>query len=730
MSQGVADGGPAGGERGRGHRQHRRRRLAALVAAALVAGAALPATAATARPDEGPVSPGRDQGGAGVPRGKGGPPEQVPPRGPNWPPLHGEIDLDLPTDPVTCDPLGGDRCMLPFPNDHFTVEDDATVTGRRVDLAPAATPANLDGVHIDPTELNRNDGFSPGSAIAVLLPGLDPEASGLAPVTDMAASLDRDAPIVIVDADTGERHPYWAELDSRAPDAEHQLLFVRPARNFLEGHRYIVAIRDVVDRDGAPIAPGDVFRAYRDRVATDAPAVEDRRRHMEDLFHQLRKARVGRSDLTVAWDFTVASGRNLSERLLAMRDDAFAALGDAAPSFTVTSVAPSGRANLATEIQGTYQVPSYLTGDGSPGSVLNNGAGPGDAPVPQRNGDYTARFICTIPDSATNADGSANPTAAMLYGHGLLGSAREVFGASSRYASIANVTTCATWWIGMSEDDIGVVLAALRDMSAFRAIPDRLQQSMVNVMFLGRLLRHADGFAGHPAFQAGDGTPLIDGDDLVFNGVSQGGILGGAVTAVAQDWDRAFLGVPAMNYSTLLDRSIDFDPFAQVFDPNYPDWVDRQLAILLAQMLWDRGENNGYAQHLTADPYPGTDPKQVMLYEAFGDHQVANVATEVMARSIGAELRVPALADGRSPDVEPFWAIEPAGPLPDSGDSYLVVWDFGTPAPPVGNVPNRAGEDPHGMGRDQFEVLTVAWEFLQHGTLVDTCDGGPCQTLP
>jgi hypothetical protein len=185
-----------------------------------------------------------------------------------------------------------------------------------------------------------------------------------------------------------------------------------------------------------------------------------------------------------------------------------------------------------------------------------------------------------------------------------------------------------------------------------------------------------------------------------------------------------------MNYSTLLDRSVDFDAFGTVFDPSYPDWVDRQLTILLAQMLWDRGENDGYAQHLVGRPYRDTPPKQVMLFEAFGDHQVANVATEVMARTIGAELRAPALAEGRSPDVEPFWGIGPVRRLPDEGGSYLVVWDFGTPAPPLGNVPNRAGDDPHGMGRSLPEVLTVARAFLDEGTLVDTCGGGPCRTLP
>jgi hypothetical protein len=682
------------------------RRLARRPAALAVAVAAVVALAAGCV-----IPPGTPGGGGPGPR------------------LHGDIHLDLTTDPTTCDPLGGSRCLLPFPNDHFTVADSATDTGRRVNLAATATPANAAGVHVDPAELDRNDGFSPGSAIVLQLPGVDLARSGAAPITDMARSLDRDAPIVIIDARTGKRHPYWAELDARAPDDAHRLVFVRPSENFSEGHRYIVAIRGVVDAAGRPLAPTDAFRAYRDRLDSHIPAVEARRAHMESLFRDLDRARVDRDDLVLAWDFTVASAANLSERLLAMRDDAFAALGGAAPAFTVTSVTPSTRANLATEIQGTYQVPNYLTGDGSSGNVLNNGDGPGSSPIPARNGTYTARFLCTIPRSATNADGSANPTTMMLYGHGLLGSAREALGASSRYSSVTNVTTCATWWIGMSEEDIGSVLASLVDMTKFRTIPDRLQQSMLNVLFLGRLMRHPEGLGSDPAFQAADGTPLLDQRHLTFNGVSQGGILGGAVSAVAQDWRRVFLGVPGMNYSTLLDRSVDFDQFGVFLDPNYPDWIDRQQVILLAQMLWDRGENDAYAQHLTRDPYRRTPAKQVMLYEAFGDHQVANVATEVLARTIGARLRVPALALGRSPDVQPFWDIPTVSRLPDSGRSYLVVWDFGTPAPPTTNEPNRAGEDPHGQGRDRPDVLTLAVSFLDHGTLVDTCGGGPCQTV-
>ena len=51
----------------------------------------------------------------------------------------------------------------------------------------------------------------------------------------------------------------------------------------------------------------------------------------------------------------------------------------------------------------------------------------------------------------------------------------------------------------------------------------------------------------------------------------------------------------------------------------------------------------------------------MLLFAAFGDHQVANVTTDVLARTIGAKIRQPALANGRSTDVTPFWGVEAAG---------------------------------------------------------------------
>jgi hypothetical protein len=626
------------------------------------------------------------------------------------------IDVDTPN-ADRCEILDPRECLLPFPSDTLTRADAATDTGRRVAFARESMPANASGVHVDPTEWNRNDGFSPGAQIAALVPGVDPVASGLPPVTDIARSLDPESSLVLLDADSGARVLAWAELDSHAEDPARRLLLVLPARSLAEGHRHVVALRGLVDGGGAAIAPSDAFRALRDGLPTTNPAVEARRPAMERVFADLDRVGVPRDDLFLAWDFTVASARNLSERLLHIRDDAFAELGDGAPAFTVTDVSETGGART---VFGTFEVPRYLTGDGGPGSTFDND---GDDPLPRRNGTQTANLLCIVPVAAT----PETPARLFLYGHGLLGSATELLGIGPIAAAV-NIASCATDWIGMSAGDIGNVLAILQDLSSFRSQADRLQQGHLNFLFLGRLMRHAAGLGSHPAFQSA-GASVLDGRDLFLLGASQGGILGGATTAVAQDWTRAVMAVGAANYSLLVPRSVDFDEFDPVFAQSYPDALTRRLGFGLTQMLWDRGEANGYLQHLTRDPYPDTPVKDVLYFMAFSDHQVANVATEVAARTIGARVREPALRPGRSTDVRPFYGMEPVPSYPWPG-SALVAWDFGNLPPPTANVPPRDGEDPHGKAAEVVDVLILVSEYLKPGGgLVDVCSGAPCTTL-
>jgi hypothetical protein len=120
-----------------------------------------------------------------------------------------------------------------------------------------------------------------------------------------------------------------------------------------------------------------------------------------------------------------------------------------------------------------------------------------------------------------------------------------------------------------------------------------------------------------------------------------------------------------------------------------------------------------------------------MMLEAFGDHQVANIATETMARTLGVKMRAPALVPDRTNIDVPFWGIDPVPPYPYVG-SVLVVWDWGsppdydTPPEPLTNTEPTAGVDPHARGFEDPRVLQMSYTFLHTGELVDLCSGAAC----
>jgi hypothetical protein len=671
-----------------------------------------------------------------------------------WTTFSWEPNVDV-SDADRCDPFDHTRCLYPFPNDYYTIADPGTPTGRRVSIALDAMPANYAGTHADPTRWNLLDGFSVGPMVVFDVPEADLAATGAPPLTDLARSLDPDSPVALVDFETGERQLLWAERDVTAAVPEESPLILRVGRNLDNARRYVVVLRDLRDASGAPIPVPRLFQLYRDGIPTYLPAVEARRAHMEEIFDALEDAGVPRDSLWLAWDFTTQSVESVAGKMLHMRDEAFAQLGTAAPSFTVTSVEEPLDANVFRRINGTFRVPNYMTDGGVPGSNLRLGPDGmpmnlGDFFAPRLNdvapgADPSPTFRCIIPHSATTGGGApAVPARPALYGHGLLGSESEVSAGNVRVmANEHNFVFCGTRWYGMEEDDEPIAADIISYFSNFPKFPDRLHQGLLSFLFLGRLMIHADGFASHPAFQVG-GQSVIDPSELFYDGNSQGAIAGGALAAFAQDFQRAVLGVPGMNYSTLLHRSKDFDRFNQFFVILYPNGHDRQILISMSEMLWEEAEVNGHARHLTEDPYPDTPAKKILLHMAFGDHQTANVSVEVEARSLGAHLHTPALSPGKVvPDVEPYYGIPPIPSYPFDG-SALVVWDSGNPPPPVANTPPRISPtdpewaqlsacpqsfqgDPHECPRRQPEARLQKSEFLRSdGAVVDVCGGGPC----
>src|SRR5947209_3943232 len=417
-----------------------------------------------------------------------------------------------PANPQGCDPLDPAQCMLPYPNDWFTKPDASSATGRRLDLNVLGMPRNAAGKPIEPQEWNRSDGFSAGAQILTLVPGMTKNAdlvpSGLPPVTNLAMNDQSNLGVVLVDEETGRHWPVWAEVDQYTDEAGaeppgvigsvQQDLMIHPAENLTDGHRYIVALRHLVGDNGKTVPAPAAFAAYRDGTA---PATDARRPHMENLFTTLAKAGVARNNLYLAWDFTTASTKNVTGRLVAMRDDAFAQLGDtnladgivqgSAPAFTVDSVEVNPDGNIARRINGHFTVPCYIAPTCEPPTkcdqisqgVFDDCPTPGQFALDPTNPDavpsqtpgqtYQANFICNVGKTAYDAHTRMRP---VEYGHGLFGGAGEVnSGPQETMANQHGMLYCATDWTGMASADIPNAVIALNDLSRFPVLTDRVQ---------------------------------------------------------------------------------------------------------------------------------------------------------------------------------------------------------------------------------------------------------------
>ncbi len=653
-----------------------------------------------------------------------------------------------------CQPYSSRPCLFPFPDNRFTRPDKGSVTGVRVKLPAAAMPTNTSGQQIAAGPYDRNDGFSPGSAILLHVPGLDTQAAmnrtGAVPLTNMARAFAKRQPIVVIDQATGKRQLIWSELDSNATDAADRDLMIHPGKDFLDGHTYIVALRNLRTASGRRIAAPRWFKRLRNGGPLPA-ALRSQRHRYAQIFKALKRAGIARSSLYEAWNFTVMSRQDLTGRLLAIRNNAFAQLGDHnladnvvqghAPSYQITGtsiLAPaSGVTGPMRSITGTFQIPCYLVVCGASASAgFHYSSTKPDALPAQIPGNVaTAPFECIIPSSAT----PLTPARISLYGHGLLGSHTEVEATNVQdMASEHNMVFCATDWWGLAEGDTLNDAAALKNLNLFPAVIDRLQQGVLNTLFLGRLMDNPKGFAANAAFRS-LGQPVINTSNLFYDGNSQGGIEGGLTTAVSPDFRRAVLGVTGMDYgNVLVQRSTDFAPFGSILYPSYPDQSLHPWLLDLAQQLWDRGDPDGYAQFMTSHPLPDTPSHTVLMMIAYGDHQVSMYAGALEARTIGASAYQPALdlSTNRVRDRNLFYGLPTIKKFPFNG-SAIEVWDSGpghTQPPPLGNIApadTATNQDPHETVRNTPLARQQKSDFLEpNGSVVNVCGGQPCRTSP
>ena len=226
---------------------------------------------------------------------------------------------------------------------------------------------------------------APARRSCVKVPGLDTPAAlaqtGAVPINHIGRYREPEQPIVVIDAEHGQA---LADLGrdrlQRDEPGEHRA-DDQPGENFASGHRYIVALRNLKTAGGQTIPAPAGFRYYRDRaalqLARDQPAA--RRTSTGSSRPCTRRAS---SATTSTWPgtsrspatTTSPSGRSRCETTPSPRsathDLADRTVEGTSPQFTVTDVQNFTAAQdpqIARRVKGTVTVPCYLAPSCAPG---------------------------------------------------------------------------------------------------------------------------------------------------------------------------------------------------------------------------------------------------------------------------------------------------------------------------------------------------------------------------
>jgi len=608
-----------------------------------------------------------------------------------------------------CNPLIGDDCLTPFPSSFFERPDPTATTGFRVAIAPGLLPVQTNGIPISQGRLNQKDGFSPATPFIVYFAnGVD--GTGLGNWVDPSASLTPSGPVQVIDAATGQRVVAFAELDEDDIGNGRRGLLVRPLQRLTPGHRYVIALVGLNDATGAPLAPAP-FRALRDGTplsSTLAPLAAS----YQQIFTVLTNAGVNRSALTLAWDVVIASDATATSHLTGMRDTALAMVDAGALSYAIVDGGPpTTDPSLLAQVSATVDVPLFLA-DGGPASEMIFD----DAGAPAVNGTTTANVTVNVPTCAQTA---TTPLPVLVFGHGLFGNAKGTM-SNTTLTSLANqwcLVLIGTDWIGLSSNDFANLPNALgSDLNNVDIITDRLQQAHVNAQVMTRTFMTT--MKNDPVFQV-NGHPITDASQLYYFGVSLGGIQGTTFMALQPDILRGTLNVAGSVWSLLIPRSTDFSDFFLLLYAGLPDAVDRQVALAVSQSEWDYSDSATFAPHLLSNPLEGTPAKHILLQESIGDAQVANVATRLLARTMG----IPAL------DVEVPVSGLTTGHAPlDS--AYTQYDSHPSPTAPLTDTALSQDNGAHDAVWQSTLAQQQIHAFLAPaGQVVSVCDGGTC-TIP
>ena len=601
-------------------------------------------------------------------------------------PVDGLVDAAVPDAaqplPTHCNPLSTDECLLPWPSSFYLSKDSTTKTGYRVNYPIKAMPRNVNlddpkkpGKSVDPARYNLLDGFSIGSQLLVYFKA-GVSKKGLPAKDKLADSITDKSLIWLMEFKTGKKVPLFAEVDQNAKPDRDELggLIIRPQVRLEYNTRYVAVLRTgLKDAKGNALKPPESFRKIRDGETITDKVLQQEASRLKDMLTFLDKKVGKRSEILLAWDFHTGSQELIQTNLTFMVEDGLKRLPAAGPAFSDLKAVDLDKATspeVMRTIEGNMMVPSYLaTSDKGSWLKLDKSG----KPVYQRLQKYP--FYVHIPRCAETATA---PLPVFVFGHGLFGTLKGELPADYHKKLQAHLcmVTITGLWIGLTEGDVPDILKQVitENFSNLPRITDQLQQAQVIMHTLVKLLK--GDFLKDKSMQV-NGKPVTDGKEFYYLGISNGGIQGVAFSALSKDITHFVFSVSAGVWSMMIQRSSNFALMAMALANRYPRAIDRAALVSMSQHLWDYTDPITWGRHVVQSPFTGYPKKKIILQESRYDDQVPNLATRIVARTLGLTAMTPA--------VESVYGLtEKAGPL----ESAFVQWDTKPKVKPhEGNIP-------------------------------------------
>ena len=501
-----------------------------------------------------------------------------------------------------------------------------------------------------------------------------------------------------------ERHEdgQWSEVDSveRGRLDDEQTIWMRPELTLEPETTYAYLATEALESGAgrghraqplgammtldAPLIDDDGVSQLGTIDDEQAQRLEPRRRDIDELLGQLEQSEgLDRHQVAAAVPFrTAASASRLLERRAELYDSDFTT-----EVVDIETTVPSGLAGLfllndvETVIRGTMKIQDYL--DPTTRAWREDGE-------PEQG---EANFVLTLPEDVAVDE----PIPVVLFGHGLKTSRELLYLiagdlASAGYAAFAfdfpyhgdravcvEDTFCEE---GASCDDEGICrfsdgsMAEVREIEVTQLAPflagtqyDELLNYPINSGMVFIDMDNIPGTGDHFAQalldlnqavrvirgdELGDAvlseTGLWLGDEILYMGMSLGGILGASLTAIEPEIESFVLNVPAADLTRLIEHSVVFDGVfeAALDEREIEEGSDEYFRFMNAtRWLFDPIDPLNLVQHVEEDRLSYVDPvsgetiedreARVMIQMASGDMVVPNIGTEILSQRMGVD---------------------------------------------------------------------------------------------